>query len=173
MSDNTEIAERLKQALEAGISDQSFARIKKQVADILNEIETDLDYRVVEETVPNLVSFVAEMAKNTVEQILSGNDQMMREYLGCRIGHWTGRSDSPVWGRARDASEWHPVIHGELFLQGAVKLRRDLVEAHRDLITDQRILDLEDQVQSLVAQVNKAEAEKNRMWERVRDLQPA
>jgi hypothetical protein len=47
-----------------------------------------------------------------------------------------------------------------------------IVEAHRDLITDQRILDLEDQVRSLVAQNNKLAFEKEKMWQRVRDLQP-
>jgi hypothetical protein len=168
-----EIEARLKSVLEAGVSDESFSRIKKQFADLLYEVETDLDYRLKEELAPNLVSFVAEMADDAVKSILAGNDAMMRQYLGCRTGHWTGRSDSPVWGRERDASEWHPVIHGELFLQGAVKLRRDIVAAHRELITEQRILDLEDQVNSLVAQVNKANAERDRMWERVRSIEPA
>ena len=41
--------------------------------------------------------------------------------------------------------------------------------ANEVLIRNERILDLEDQVKSLVAQVNKANAEKERMWERLWD----
>lgn len=165
---NQKVADRLKVALDGGISDDVIKPLKKAVDEILCQIEDDIMYRMKDELAPNLVSFVAEMAKNTVDAILDGNEDMMRQYLGCRIGHWTGRSDSPVWGRERDASEWHPVIHGELFITGAMKLRRDIVAAHPDLITNERLKDLEDQVKSLVAQVNKANAEKDKMWERVR-----
>jgi hypothetical protein len=165
---NKEISDRLKAALEGGISEDTIKPLKKAVDDILCRIEDDIMYRMKDDLAPNLVSFVAEMASETVGAILGGNEDMMRQYLGCRIGHWTGRSDSPVWGREREASEWHPVIHGELFLQGAVKLRRDIVAAHPDLITNERIKDLEDQVVSLVAQLNKANKEKDAMWERVR-----
>ena len=165
---NQEVADRVKTALEGGISDDTIKPLKKAVDEIICQIEDDIMYRLKDDLAPNLVSFVAEMAKNTVGAILDGNESMMREYLGCRIGHWTGRSDSPVWGRERDASEWHPVIHGELFLHGAMKLRRDIVAAHSDILVSERIKDLEDQVKSLVAQVNKANAEKDKMWERVR-----
>ena len=169
---NQEVADRLKAALDGGISDETIKPLKRAVDDILCRIEDDFMYRMKDGLAPNLVSFVAEMATNTVEAILGGNEAMMRQYLGCRIGYWTGRSDSPVWGREREASEWHPVIHGELFLQGAVKLRRDIVAAHPDLITSERIKDLEDQVTSLVEQLNKANAEKDRVWERVRQIEP-
>lgn len=169
---NKEVADRLKAALDGGISDETIKPLKKAVDNILCQIEDDIMYRMKDDLAPNLVSFVAEMATNTVESILGGNEEMMRQYLGCRTGYWTGRSDSPVWGREREASEWHPVIHGELFLQGAVKLRRDIVAAHPDIITNERVKDLEDQVTSLVAQLNKANAAKDAMWERVRQLEP-
>lgn len=161
---NKEIADRLKAALEGGISEDTMMPLKKAVDDIVYRIEDDIMYRMKDDLAPNLVSFVAEMASETVGAILAGNEDMMRQYLGCRIGHWTGRSDSPVWSREREATEWHPVIHGEMFLQGAVKLRRDIVAAHPDLITNERIKDLEDQVVSLVAQLNKANKEKDAMW---------
>ena len=52
-----------------------------------------------------------------------------------------------------------------------IALRAQIVEAHRDLIANERILDLEDQVKCLVLQVNKANQEKEKMWERLREIQ--
>lgn len=75
-----------------------------------------------------------------------------------------------IGGLRREDDEWHSVIHGQLFEQGAVRLRKEIVDAHRDLLVNERILDLEDQVRSLVVQVNKANAEKDAMWERVRHV---
>ena len=158
-----DIADKLSDVLKAGIGDEAMAAIKKQTDQILYDIETDLDYRLKDELAPNLVSFVAEMAKRTVEAILQGNQSQMERYLGCERGHWTGRSDSPEYMRKRDISEWHPVIHGKLFEHGAVALRKQIVEAHRDLIASQRILDLEDQVRALVAQNNKQTDEIERL----------
>lgn len=163
-----DIAEKLQAALLAGISQDSMKTIKKKVEDILYEIETDVDYRLKEDLAPNLVAFVSDMAKRTVEAILDGNQDQMERYLGCERGHWTGRSDSPEYGRKRDISEWHPVIHGNLFETGAIALRKKIVEAHRDLIESQRILDLEDQVASLVAQIRKQNAEIERLCDLAR-----
>jgi hypothetical protein len=110
------------------------------------------------------------MAQRTVEEMLAGNEEQMRRYLKCESGRWNGRSDGDQgWGRQREAHEWHSVIHGRLFEQGAVALRKQIVDAHRDLLVNERILDLEDQVRSLVAQVNKANAATEAMWARVRD----
>jgi len=104
-------------------------------------------------------------------------DDQMRRYLSCdKRGEggeyicFTGRSDFQGYGRQRETHEQHPVIHGRLFEQGAVELRKKVAQANEALIRDERILDLEDQVKSLVAQVNKAIAEKEQMWERVRAL---
>lgn len=165
---NEAIKADLLKALEEGICDQTLAKIRKQMADLVTEAEEDLDYRLKDGLAQNLVGFVADMAKQTIEAILAGNEDEMRRYLGCERGAWTGRSDSCVWGRKREIDEWHPVIHGTLFEQGGLKLRRDIVASHRDLITDERIKDLEDQVASLVAQVNKAEREKEELRERYR-----
>jgi hypothetical protein len=154
--------------LEADLSKQTMKGIKKAVDGILNDIEDDVMYRLKDDLAPNLTAYVADMAQRAVEQLLAGNEDQMRRYLGCESGHWNGRSDGDNgWGRKREDYEWHQVIHGKLFEQGAVKLRKDIVEAHRDLIASERILDLEDQVKSLVAQVNRANTEKDRMWERL------
>lgn len=166
---DTSLSERLIESLRAGISENAMAAIKKQVETILYDIETDIDYRLKDDLAPNLAAYVKDMAKRTVEAILGGNQSEMERYLGCERGHWTGRSDSPEYGRKREAHEWHPVIHGSLFEQGAVALRKQIVEAHPDLLKDQRILDLEDQVRSLVAQVNKERANSERLYDELRN----
>ena len=161
-----DIADRLRASLDAGISEESMKVIKKKVADLLYEIETDIDYRLKDDLAPNLVAYTVEMAEKAVSALLAGNQQQMERYLGCDSGRWTGRSTEDIaWGRKRSMDEWHPVIHGRLFEQGFVQLRRDVVAAHRDLIESQRILDLEDQVKALVAQVNKKTDEIERLHE--------
>ena len=168
---HADLAEQLTLTLAKGISDDAMRSIKKAVETILYDIETDVDYRLKEDLAPNLTAYVCDMADRAVTAILEGNEDQMRRYLGCERGHWTGRSDSPEYGRKREAHEWHPIIHGKLFEQGAIALRMQIVNAHRDLVANERIRDLEDQVKSLVAQVNKANAEKENMWERLRASQ--
>ena len=102
--------------------------------------------------------------------LLAGNEKMMRQYLSCSEGCWNGRSDGEgSWGRKREMHEWHPVIHGKMSEAAAVELRRDIVNAHRDLLVNERILDLEDQVKALVAQLNKLNAEKEGLYQRLRE----
>lgn len=171
-----DMQDRLAAILADGISDDSMKSINKHVERIRDDIEGDVMYRLKDELAPSLAAFAADMAQRAVEMILEGNEDQMRRYLSCeKLGEdgkyigWTGRSDSPSgWGRPRDIEEQHPVIHGQLFEQGCVALRKKIVEAHRDLLTTERIIDLEDQVKSLVAQLNKANAEKDAMWERLR-----
>jgi len=167
---NAELSQRLESVLAAGMPDDAIKKFQKKMRDLAGEFADEMRYYVRDELAPDLVSFVEDMARRTVEAILQGNQGEMVRYLGCDRGYWTGRSDSPTVMREREQHEWHPVIHGRLFEQGAVKLRRDIANAHADLIKDQRVLDLEDQVASLVAQVNKADQEKNEMWERVRHI---
>lgn len=159
-----EIADQLTESLQKGVSDKAWKNIQKQVDNIKYDIETWLEYQAREDLASNLTSFVEDMAEKTIEAILDGNEDQMRRYLGCESGAWTGRSDSPEFGRKRTADEWHHVIHGKLFETGAVALRHGIVDAHKDLIANERIKDLEDQVMSLVAQVNKLtrELEKRR-----------
>jgi hypothetical protein len=103
------------------------------------------------------------MASRAVEQIMEGNEDQMRRYLSCEKRDIDGRY---YVSTGRSDSAGHPVIHGKLFEQGAVALRKKIVDAHRDLLVSERILDLEDQVKSLVAQVNKANAEREAIFQR-------
>lgn len=168
--------EGLEALLQEAISDDTMKRVKKNVDAIVDDLESDLMYRCQDQLAYHLSHWVADMAQRAVEQVLEGNEDQMRRYLSCEkrgadgeyIG-WTGRSDSTQFGRKRDDHEWHQVIHGRLFEQGALALRKKMVESHRDLLVNERILDLEDQVKALVAQNNKLEAEKERLWQRVRD----
>jgi hypothetical protein len=134
-----ELKDRLRDVLAAGVSDDAMKVIKKATDSILYDIEEDIQYRLKDELAPHLVAWVADMAAKAVEQMLEGNEDQMRRYLSCEKraeggGYlWTGRSDSPYW--TRNDAEGHPIIHGKLFEQGAVALRRKIVDAHRDLLT--------------------------------------
>lgn len=170
-----ELRDKLCAVLAGGVSDEGMKALKKQTDHILADIQSDIEWRLKDELAPALCGWTIEMAERAIEQILKGNEDQMRRYLSCEksaedgeyIG-WTGRSDGKYWGRQREQGEWHSVIHGTLFEQGAVELRHKIAEAHKDLIQNERIRDLEDQVASLIAQVNKANAEKEEMWQRMR-----
>lgn len=178
MSDiHTEIADGLRKSLEAGLSESAVKALAKKVDDITCFIEDDIMYRLKDDMAPNLVSFVEEMAKNTIDSLLAGNVEQMRRYLSCEkrgdtgeYDGYTGRFNPGAWGARQSVVDQHPVIHGKLFEQGCIRLRRDIVNAHADLLKNERILDLEDQVRSLVEQVNKTNAEKERLLERMRSL---
>ena len=160
---NDDITSKLQAALDLGMDDERIKKCTSKLRDQLIEEAEAFEYDIKDRMAYDLVAYVTDMAKKTVESILEGNDDQMRRYLGCERGAWTGRSDACVWGRKREIDEWHPVIHGTLFEQGSIRLRRDIVAAHRDLITDERIKDLEDQVASLVAQVNEKQARIDRL----------
>lgn len=170
-----EMQDKLAEILKAGVTDDAMKALHKKLEDITCYIEDDLMYRLKDDLAPNLAAYVADMAQRAVEMLLEGNEDQMRRYLSCEkrgedgsyIG-WNGRSDGQRYGAKRADADQHPVIHGELFETGCIALRQRIVEAHRDLLVNERVLDLEDQVKSLVAQVNKATAEKEKMWERLR-----
>jgi hypothetical protein len=175
---NQEISDALHKSLAAGLSEEAVKALTKKVDDITCFIEDDIMYRLKDKMAPNLVSFVEDMARKTVECLLQGNADQMRRYLSCEkrdssgeYTGWTGRFNPGAWGARRHIVDQHPVIHGKLFEQGCVQLRRDIVNAHADLLKDERILDLEDQVRSLVEQVNKANAEKEKVLDRLRGVQ--
>lgn len=163
---NEDLKNQLLKTLDAGLSEDGLKRMKKHVQSFLDEIESDIEYRMKDDLAPMLAGYVSDMVTRTIDAILKGNEREIRRYLSCESGRHQGRSGDPY--SYRDAAEQHPVIHGALHENSCVALRRMIVDAHRDLITSERIIDLEDQVKSLVAQVNKAEAEREAMWERVR-----
>lgn len=169
-----ELQEQLTAILEGGVSEQAMKGIKKAVDGILDDMEGDVMYRMKDNMAHNLACWCADMAQHAVEAMLEGNDDQMRRYLSCEkrgedgeyIG-WNGRSDGNYYGK-RETDEWHKVIHGRLFVQGAVELRKRIVDAHPELLKSERILDLEDQVKSLVAQINRLEGEKEELYLRIR-----
>lgn len=170
-----ELTKALEQSIASGLSEDMMEAFKKKINNLSVEFEESLLWSLKDNLAYNLSAWVADMAERALEQMLLGNEDQMRRYLSCDkrgpdgqyIG-WTGRSDSRVWGRKREDHEQHPVIHGKLFEQGAIELRRQVAKANETLIRDERILDLEDQVRSLVAQLNVAAAEKERLLDRLR-----
>lgn len=170
------LTKALEQSIGDGLSEKAMEGFTKKIKDLSAEFEESLLWSLKDNLGYNLASWVADMAERAVEQMLAGNDDQMRRYLSCDkrgddgqyIG-WTGRSDSQVWGRKREDHEQHPVIHGKMFEQGAIELRKKVAQAHEPLIRDERILDLEDQVKSLVAQLNKANDERESLLRRLRE----
>lgn len=133
-------------------------RFKKVKANFLDDLWQDMEYGVIDRMSETIEGFVSGMAGKVVEEILEGREDQMRRYLG--LDGYTGRhEESPTYGRKKDVSEAHPVIHGNLFETGAIALRKKMAQAHADLIQNERITDLEDQVASLVSQVAKKDME--------------
>lgn len=173
------LQDQLAAILNSGMADEAIKAFTKRLDDAMVAAQEDIMWRLKDELAQNLAAWVADMAQRAVEMMLEGNEDQMRRYLSCdkrgadgQYSGWTGRSDSVQYGRKREAHEWHSVIHGKLFEQGAVALRKQIVDAHRDLLVNERILDLEDQVKALVAQNNRLNDEKDRL-SRVRDLAEA
>lgn len=163
------LRENLSKAIEAGLDEKTLAGFNKQIKDLSAEFEESLMWSLKDNLAYNLSAWTVDMAERAVEQLLLGNEDQMRRYLSCDkrgpdgnyIG-WTGRSDG--YGNPS-----HSVIHGRLFEQGALALRKQVAQAHEALLRDERIRDLEDQVKSLVEQVNKANAEKEGILQRARN----
>lgn len=157
------------QEISKGLSEKAIESLQKDLRKVTDSFEDDFMWNLKDNLAHNLTAYVADMAERAVEQMLAGNDDQMRRYLSCDkrgedgqyIG-WTGRSDG--YGNPS-----HSVIHGRLFEQGALELRKKVAQANEALLRDERIRDLEDQVKSLVEQVNKANAEKEEMWQRLRN----
>lgn len=168
MSDDREA---LQKALETVLTGDTLEPLTKKARDLADDFVSNVEWSMKDYLAANLAHHVKEMAGRAVNALLEGNEGEMVRWLSCDQRGHTGRSDQAYNHRKID--EQHPIIHGKLFEQGCLLLRKRIAEAHRDLITDQRILDLEDQVKSLVAQNNKIAREKEEMWQRVRDLQPS
>jgi hypothetical protein len=160
----TEDRQALYAALDAALTDDALKPLQKKARDLAESIVEDIEYSLRDNLASNLAWHVQEMAGRAVEALLDGNESEMIRWLQCDKRGWNGRSDG-VHGD-REIERQHPVIHGKLFEQGCVLLRKKIAEAHRDLLASERILDLEDQVKSLVAQNNKLERELNGWRER-------
>lgn len=156
--------EALYAAIEGALTDEALAPLKKKAQSLAEHISEEIEYSLRDNLASNLAYHVKEMAGRAVTALLEGNESEMVRWLQCDTNGWTGRSDGCG---TRSIAEQHPVIHGKLFEQGCVLLRKKIAEAHRDLIASERIKDLEDQVASLVAQNKKLERERNEWREKV------
>lgn len=156
-----------------GVTERAIDGYKKDAEKLVTSIQEDLEYRIRDELAMQLTDSIVQMAERAVEAMLTGNEGEMRRWLSCDkrgpdgeyLG-WTGRTDGYTGNRSDE--DFHPIIHGKIFEQGALALRKKIAEANESLLRDERIRDLEDQIKSLVAQVNKANAEKEEMWQRLR-----
>lgn len=171
---HADLTDAIEAAFSAGLTEKALEANQKAIRDLADSIESDIYWRLTDNLSLQLADHVRSCAERSVEAMLAGNEGEMRRWLSCDkrgpdgeyIG-WTGRSDGYTGGRKDD--DFHPVIHGRLFETGALELRKKVAQANEALIRDERIRDLEDQVKSLVAQVNKANAERESMWQRLRD----
>jgi len=146
-------------ALDGALTDEALKSLQKKARDLTDSIVEDIEFNLRDNLASNLSWHVHEMAGRAVEALLEGNQDEMVRWLRCDNRRWNGRSDAEHGDR--EIERQHPVIHGKLFEQGCVLLRKKIVEAHKDLLASERMLDLEDQVKSLVAQNNKLEREKD------------
>lgn len=142
--------------LAEGLTEQALTKIKKQVKDICDEIESDLDWGIKDNLSGNLADHVCNMANKAVEALLSGDEKLMRQYLSCREYGYNGRDHQ------------HQVIHGTLSEYGPFTLRKQIVDAFPELLKTERILDLESQVAALVKQVNSEKSRADRFAEECR-----
>lgn len=156
----------LNDALDKALPDEAFDKLKKKAKELAEQISEEIEWNLRDNLASNLAYHAKEMAGRAVNALLEGNESEMIRWLSCDANGFTGRSDG--YG-TRSIEQQHPVIHGKLFEQGCVLLRKKIVEAHKDLITSERIKDLEDQVASLVAQNNKLQKEINDWRQRALD----
>jgi hypothetical protein len=158
----------LHDAIGSALTDDVMAPLKKKARSLADDIVSDIEWCLKDDLASNLSYYVREMAERAVNALLAGNHGEMVRWLSCDKRGYTGRHEIGAEYGRRSIEEQHPIIHGALHENGAVALRRKIVDAHRDMLVNERIADLEDQVKSLVAQVNKANDEKQKILDRAR-----
>lgn len=168
------LRDALECSIQAGLSEETMEQFNKKIKDLSCEFEESLMWSLKDNLAYNLAAWTVDMAERALEQMLLGNEDQMRRYLSCdkrapdgNYICYTGRSDGAY--NSRQIADQHPIIHGRLFEQGAIELRKKVAQANEALIRDERIKDLEDQVRSLTEQVNKANNERENMWQRLQD----
>lgn len=145
------IFEQLAERLDAALTTEAIGRLKKKLADAVIDIGDELEYNLKDSLANQLAGHAQEMAEAAVNSILLGDDDLMRRFLKCTVGGYTGRDGE------------HHVIRGELYEQGGIELRKLIVDAHAELLKTERILDLESQVRSLAEQVATLQARNEKM----------
>jgi len=153
MEDN--LRQKLEETIDTALTDDVREKLAKKVRDAVTDVVEELDYQLKSDLAHNLAWWVEQMASAAVKAILTGDEDEMRKRLSCQEDHYTGRDRK------------HPVIHGTLFENGAIELRKKIVDAYPELLKNERILDLEDQVKSLVNEVNRAEVRNEELIQRL------
>lgn len=156
--------EALEDGKRADFEDPRWKQVQKLLKDAATEFEDTLLWRLREDMPSQLASVARQAAERMIESVLAGDEKELRRWLNCDSGAYTGRAGEGYY--AHSQAEAHPMIHGKLFEQGAVLLRKQIVEAHADLLKNERILDLEDQLRSVTLQYQKLHAERERDRER-------
>lgn len=146
-------ADALEDGKRTDFEDPRWKQVQKMLKDAANEFEETLLWRLREDMPGHLAGVVREAAAKAIEAVLGGDEQELRRWLSCDSGAYTGRAGEGYC--ARSQAEAHPIIHGKLFEQGAVLLRKRIVDAHPEILKTERILDLEDQLASVTLQFNK------------------
>jgi len=144
----------------ASFEDPRWERVQKMLKDAATEFEEALLWRLREDMPGHLSAVARDAASKAIEAVLNGDEQELRRWLSCDSGAYTGRAGEGYY--ARSQAEAHPIIHGKLFEQGAVLLRKRIVDAHAELLKNERILDLEDQLRSVTLQYKKLYDERER-----------
>lgn len=135
------------------LEDARFDGVRKLLKNMGEEFEQTILWSLRDSLHDQLAWKVRECAGKAIEAVLRGDDGELKRWLSCDAGAYTGRSNEGPY--ARSLNEAHPIIHGRLFEQGAIALRRAIVDAHPDLLKNERIRDLEDQIAAVTLQHNK------------------
>lgn len=134
-------------------------KIKRELEELVND-----EFDRLEEYADEFISqTAARRAEKFLERVLKGDPDAAMALLGDKSGGDRRRLLGTEQGRP-----WAGLIHGRLFESAGISLRRKLVEAHADLVRNERIADLESIVEGLSAQVRELQAERDRLYARLR-----
>jgi hypothetical protein len=109
---------------------------------------------------------LVEAAEYAADHISAEATNRARHFLECVLAGDTkaaealfelGQSSRYCCSGMDEGSPWAQVIHGAIFETGAIKLRRELVEAHADILKTERMADLESIIEGLRSQIVKLE----------------
>lgn len=167
-----EIVEKLRELLSEAV-DKAIPEQEKKIRNIADDLAAQVEWALRDQLAGELVYWVRELAGRSVEAILNGNEEELRRYLSCEkrgedgqyIG-WTGRAAGYHFAPP-SLDRVHPVIRGKLFEQGAIALRKKIVDAHAAVLKTERILDLEDQLASVIAKNNELEHTAEKLREQI------
>ncbi len=143
------LCERLQRPL---MNDEAMKGALEGIRSLAESLAEDLEYNLREDLSSSLAFEVRSLAEKSIQAMLDGNESEFARYITARD-----------YSRAKAGG----VIHGEIFEYGPEVTCRKLVERYPDLLRDNRVTDLEAQVAGLLKQVNYANAEVERLRDRL------